>query len=133
LENFKKWVPPARSTGGGVGPDTTRPSNGREVPNLFPGPSRGPFSNKQLFLFAKRPLPRRQRHPARPTGGRCLAVRIYVFLMFCLNLCFINYLKFILFQIQDLFAILFCIHIKFQFNFTKKITVSKTRMKMVKP
>jgi hypothetical protein len=59
LENFQKWVPPARSTGGrrGVG----------DIPPI----QRAGGANKKLFLFTKRPLPRRQRHPAHPAGGMC--------------------------------------------------------------
>jgi hypothetical protein len=73
------YLPPDPGAGG-VGSDTSRPSNGREVANLFPGPPEGLFANKKFFLFAKRPLPRLQRHPARPTGGRCLAMPISHFL-----------------------------------------------------
>jgi hypothetical protein len=73
---------------------TSRPINGREAwgrthpahPTdgrcqiFFQAPLEGLFVNKKLFLFAKRPLPRRQRHPARPTCGRCPTVRISYFL-----------------------------------------------------
>jgi hypothetical protein len=48
---FKKGVPVGKNwknryllpvdRAGGVGPGTSRPSSGREVPKIFPGPSRG--------------------------------------------------------------------------------------------
>jgi hypothetical protein len=43
--------------------------------NFSQAPTEGLFTNKKLFLFAKRPLMRPRRHPteghpARPTGGR---------------------------------------------------------------
>jgi hypothetical protein len=63
---------------------TSRPINGREAwgrrPPAHPTggrskifsqvPPEGLFANKKLFLFAKKPLTRPRRHPARPTGGR---------------------------------------------------------------
>jgi hypothetical protein len=43
---------------------------GRRSQNFSQAPPEGLFANKKLFLFAKRPLTRPRRHPARPTGGR---------------------------------------------------------------
>jgi hypothetical protein len=59
------YLPPV-DRAGGVGPGTSRPSNGREVPKLSADPPEGLFANKKLFLFVKRSL----RHPARLLGGR---------------------------------------------------------------
>jgi hypothetical protein len=52
---------------GGVGPGTSRPTSGREVPKLIP---EGLFANKKLFLFVKSSLTRLRGRPAHPTGGR---------------------------------------------------------------
>jgi hypothetical protein len=51
------WLPPAHPTGG-------------MSQNFSQAPPKGLFANKKLFLFAKRPITRPWRHPARPTGGR---------------------------------------------------------------
>jgi hypothetical protein len=84
-------------------------------------PPEGLFANKKSFLFAKRPL----RHPARPSGGMChvpLAQRaessyfliLLFFFLFSVQILILHtILNSYLFQIQDLFTILFCIHIKF--------------------
>jgi hypothetical protein len=73
---FQKIVPPARSTGGrrGAGhlPPIQRAGGAKSFSRPLP----------RVFLFAKRSLSRRQRHPARPTGGRCptflFFVQIYI-------------------------------------------------------
>jgi hypothetical protein len=122
LEFFKKRVKKLNSKRCRFGNfrkmGASRPINGREAwgrrPPAHPTGGRfqnfsqsspeSLFANKKLFLFVKRPL----RHPTSPTDGR-----FPFFLILYSNLYFTNYLKFILFQIQDLFAILFCIHIKF--------------------
>jgi hypothetical protein len=45
------------------------PMGGRSQ-NISQAPPEGLFTNKKLFLFAKRPQTRPRRHPALPTGGR---------------------------------------------------------------
>jgi hypothetical protein len=80
---FKKgYLPPNQRTGD-VGPGTSRPSNGREVPNLFQGPSRGSLREYETFLIREETLDAAaevsrevrgpysaEGHPARWTGGR---------------------------------------------------------------
>jgi hypothetical protein len=94
--NLKKWcrfvnfrrMGTSRLNNRRCGTGDLRPSNGREVPKLLPGPLEGLFANKKFFLFVKRSL----RHPARRRPGGAH------FLIFCWNLYFTNYLKFILFS-----------------------------------
>jgi hypothetical protein len=63
LENFQKGVLPARPTDGRRGADTSRPSNGWEVPNLFLGPSRG-------SLLIREEAPDAAAGASRPPNGR---------------------------------------------------------------
>jgi hypothetical protein len=64
LEQFEKWVPPVRSTGGRRHP--AHPAGGVSKKSEQ-APGEGPLRERKLFLFVKRPL---VRHPTRPTGGR---------------------------------------------------------------
>jgi hypothetical protein len=64
-----RYLPPDQRAGG-VGPETSRPSNGREVPNFFSSPlPRASSRIKNFFLFARRPLTRPRGHPAAQQAG----------------------------------------------------------------
>jgi hypothetical protein len=71
LENFKKWVPPARSTGGRRGAGDLSPIQRAEGGKIFARPLPRISSRIRNFSYSRRgPLTRLRQHPAPPTGGR---------------------------------------------------------------
>jgi hypothetical protein len=62
------YLPPDQREAWGRRPPA-HPIGGRSQ-KFFQTSPEGLFTNKKFFLFAKRPLRRPRRHPARPTGGR---------------------------------------------------------------
>jgi hypothetical protein len=70
---LKNGCLPPDQRAGGVEPETSRPlvsahPTGGRSQNFSQTPPEGLFTNKKLFLFAKRLLTRPLRHPASPTG-----------------------------------------------------------------
>jgi hypothetical protein len=103
-EKLGKWVHPILWSGGrrGAGdlPPTHRAGGSKKI-------SRSLFANKKSFLFAKRPL----KQVFRPASGREVP---WLFLLYFLRIYISQTIwNSDFFQIQDLFALLLCMHIKF--------------------
>jgi hypothetical protein len=109
---------------------TSRPINGREAWGRTPPahPTAGGESSRiRNFSYLRR-------CPSRGSKGIPPAQRAgcALFLIFCSNLYFINYLKFVLFSNTRFIHHTLLYTYKILVQFTKKITVFKTRTKMVK-
>jgi hypothetical protein len=85
---FEKWVPvvknwkngylPPVDWAGGMGPGTSRPSSGRDVPKIFPGPSQEPLKK---FLIREE-LPEAGIPPGQWAGGAPAYFFCYILLEF---------------------------------------------------